>query len=255
MNVIGVSCPEFSKTPFDEMCQHISGHFRHWEIFSELNHFGPLVAEKYANLIESSDMTFSLHTGIADINIASTNESIRRASVGNVLSEMESAHTLGIDTVTIHPGIINLAVHDTRGISLEAARRSMKEFDRAASEYGLHACIENMPSFPVMLGVQADELTSIVDGTDLDICFDIGHANTSGQIDAMIDTFGDRIRNIHIHDNLGDRDAHLTIGDGNIDFVYVLKRLSGYSHRFIIECKSLESGIESQSRLRKMLGQ
>ncbi|MBQ2486295.1 MAG: sugar phosphate isomerase/epimerase, partial [Candidatus Methanomethylophilus sp.] len=90
MNVIGVSCPEFSKTPFDEICWH-------WEIFSELNHFGPLVAEKYTPLIESSDMTFSLHTGIADINIASTNESIRRASVGNVLSEMESAHSLGID--------------------------------------------------------------------------------------------------------------------------------------------------------------
>ena len=197
----------------------------------------------------------ALHTGIADINVASTNESIRQASAGNVLSEMASAHKLGIDTVTIHPGIINLAVHDTRGISLEAARRSMREFDRAASEYGIHACIENMPDFPVMLGIRTDELVSIVEDTDLDICFDIGHANTSGQIDAMIDTFGDRIRNIHIHDNLGDRDAHLTIGDGNIDFGYVLRRLSGYTNRFIIECKSLESGIESQVRLRKMLSQ
>ena len=43
-----------------------------------------------------------------------------------------------------------------------------------------------------IVGIYAD----IVDGTDLGICFDIGHANTSGQIDAMIDTFGDRIANI-----------------------------------------------------------
>ena len=255
MNVIGVSCPEFSKTSFDEMLDAISSHFRHWEIFSELNHYGPLVAEKYAQLIQSSDLTFSLHTGIADINVASSNELIRRASVDNLLAEMDSARRLGIDTVTIHPGIINLAVHDTREISLESANRSMKELDRAASELGLHACIENMPNFPVMLGIQAEELPSIIDGTDLSVCFDIGHANTSGQIDAMIDLFGDRIRNIHIHDNLGDRDAHLTIGDGNVDFAHVLKRLSGYSHRYIIECKSLESGVESQSRLRSMLDQ
>ena len=92
-----------------------------------------------------------------------------------------------------------------------------------------------------------------MDGTDLGICFDIGHANTMGQIDDMVETFGDRIVNVHIHDNNGQRDEHLTIGDGAIDFDRVLGLLSSYRGNYIIESKNLDSAVESQSRLKKML--
>ena len=171
----------------------------------------------------------------------------------SILAEMESAYELGIDTVTIHPGLVNLAVHDVRQRSLDAARLSMREFDRAAREYGIHACIENMPDIPIMICQSASELEQVIDGTSLEVCFDIGHANTAGQIDAMIDLFRDRIANIHIHDNLGDRDAHLTIGDGNIDFGHVLGRLKGYARRYIIECRNLDSARVSLARLKDML--
>jgi sugar phosphate isomerase/epimerase len=69
----------------------------------------------------------------------------------------------------------------------------------------------------------------------------------------MIDAFFDRIANVHIHDNNGDRDAHMTIGDGSIDFQHVLKRLSRYSGNYIIESRSFESAVESQSRLESLL--
>ena len=92
-----------------------------------------------------------------------------------------------------------------------------------------------------------------MDGTDLRICFDIGHANTMGQIDAMIDLFADRISNIHIHDNNGERDEHLTIGDGSIDFEHVIRRLSGYKGNYIIESKDLPSAVLSNQRLKKLL--
>ena len=85
--------------------------------------------------------------------------------------------------------------------------------------------------------------------------FDIGHANTAGQVESMVETFGDRIANIHIHDNHGQKDEHLTIGDGDIDFRRVVGMLPNYDGRFIIESKTLESALESQRRLRKILGQ
>ena len=69
----------------------------------------------------------------------------------------------------------------------------------------------------------------------------------------MIDAFSDRIANVHIHDNMGDRDSHLTIGDGNIDFRHVLKRLSSYGGNYIIESKDFDSAVESQSRLESLL--
>ena len=255
MNAIGVSCPDFGKLPFGEALDSISREFRHWEIFSELEHYAPLVSLEHSDLIRSSDLTFSVHTGIADINVASNNERLREAAVGNIVAEMKAASDLDIDTVTVHPGIINLAVKGIRERSLAQARISMKEIEHYAAEYGVYACIENMPNFPVMLGIQADELKDIIDGTDLSVCFDIGHAHTSGQVGRMVELFGDRIRNIHIHDNMGEKDDHLTIGDGSIDFAKVLGLLKNYPHRYIIEARSLDSAVVSQARLRKLLGQ
>ena len=73
------------------------------------------------------------------------------------------------------------------------------------------------------------------------------------KIDEMIETFGDRIVNVHIHDNNGERDQHLTIGDGNIDYVDVFSKLSSYQGNFVIEARDLESAIESQDRIAEML--
>ncbi|MCQ2085349.1 MAG: sugar phosphate isomerase/epimerase, partial [archaeon] len=64
----------------------------------------------------------------------------------------------------------------------------------------------------------------------------------------------DRIRNIHIHDNLGKSDDHMTIGDGSIDFKKVLSLLHSYKHRYIIESKTFDSAVTSQERLRELLG-
>ena len=65
----------------------------------------------------------------------------------------------------------------------------------------------------------------------------------------MIDTFGKRIKNIHIHDNNGDKDEHLTIGTGSIDFCKVLKKLKFYDRNYVIESKNYDSAAESQSVL------
>lgn len=254
--IVGVSCPNIcTVSPTDSLAELSKG-FTHWEIFSEADHMVQRLDDTFFEAAGQSGMTFSLHASIADTNIAALNPRMREATVMELMTELECAASMDIDTVTIHPGIISLSVPGTRDRSIAAARESCRMLDRAAKEFGVeHVCIENMPRFPIMLGIEPAELEAIVDGTDLGITFDIGHANTSGHIDDMIDTFGDRIANIHIHDNNGDADSHLTIGDGNIDFRHVLKRLSGYTGRYIIESKSIESALESQKRLRAMAGE
>ena len=72
-------------------------------------------------------------------------------------------------------------------------------------------------------------------------------------MDAMIETFGDRIVNVHIHDNMGVKDDHMTIGAGQIDFRSVIRKLRSYKGRYIIESKSLESAVESQEVLKRLL--
>lgn len=253
MNIVGVSCPDFGKEPFAECLDRISRHFSHWEVFSEMNHSVQGISGSFRETTAPYGMTFSVHSAIADTNVAAVNPRMREATAMEILSEMEVAGEMGASTITVHPGIINLAVSDIRERSIAAAQDTMRILDRAQAEYGVRVAIENMPNFQVMLGIYAEELDRIIGPTDLGICFDIGHANTSGQIDAMVETFRDRIANVHIHDNLGVRDDHMTLGKGQIDFRSVISKLRFYRGAYIIEAKSLESAIESKAVLEGML--
>ena len=161
---------------------------------------------------------------------------------------------MGMRTVTFHPGLYSLAVPDMEDRAIFNAKKSIRTLDRISEEYGVILAVENMPSMPFMLGHTAMEMSELVEGTNMPICFDIGHANTTGQIDDIIDSLGDRFVNIHIHDNDGTSDQHSTIGEGTIDFEHVLKKLGNYRGNYIIESRSLDSAVDSLDRLTSLLG-
>ena len=247
--MIGVSSPTFSSYSLEDVLSGVAKFFKHWEIVSEAEHQLPLIAPRLAMMMDSYDLTFSLHAPFCDINIAALNERIREASVMEIINMVEYAVNMNMRTVTFHPGLYSMAVPDMKERSIMNAKRSIRMLDRISEEYGVNMALENMPSMPFMLAHTADEMFELLDGTNMPICFDIGHANTVGQVDEIIERFGDRIINVHIHDNDGTADQHMTIGDGNINFETILKKLRRYMGNYIIESRTLESSVESLDRL------
>ena len=247
--MIGVSSPTFSSYSLEDVLPGVAKFFKHWEIVSEAEHQLPLIAPRLAMMMDSYDLTFSLHAPFCDINIAALNERIREASVMEIINMVEYAVNMNMRTVTFHPGLYSMAVPDMKERSIMNAKRSIRMLDRISEEYGVNMALENMPSMPFMLAHTADEMFELLDGTNMPICFDIGHANTVGQVDEIIERFGDRIINVHIHDNDGTADQHMTIGDGNINFETILKKLRRYMGNYIIESRTLESAVESLDRL------
>ena len=244
-----MSCTAFSSDPPKVWLDRIVGNFELWEIFSEAEHSIVHNQKQFRELLPSYDLHYSVHAPICDINVACIYDSVRKASMKETIDTIKAANRLGIGRVTVHPGLSSMSVHGIEHNYIAKAKKSMKELDAVSKEYGVTVCIENMPDMYFFLGSKASELMEIVSGTDLGICFDIGHANTAGQIEAMIDTFGKRIANIHIHDNCGKKDEHLTLGQGSIDFSKVLPRLKFYKHDYVIESKTYDSAAESQSIL------
>ena len=251
--MIGISCTNFCNRPFEDWVDRISSEFGHWEIFSEAEMDVTRDTDGLRDLLSPYNLSLSLHTPICDMNVAALTETLRLASLKVLEDNIRAATKLGIEVITIHPGLSSMAVSGTESMALARVKVSMRELDRYADEYGVILAIENMPNLPMFLGRTAEQLHNIVDGTDLSICYDIGHAYTMSQNEDMERLLGDRVVNVHIHDNNGQKDEHLTIGDGSIDFDRVLHSLSGYSRNLIIEARSFESGAESQSRLRTML--
>ena len=252
--MIGISSTEFSAYPLEDVLPQLAKLFQHWEIFSEAEHNIVTIAPRLAMIKDSYNLTYSIHAPICDINIASLNDRIRESSVVELIANMEQANELNIKSMTIHPGLFSMAVPYMEEKSMASAKKSLRTLDRISDEYGVMLAVEIMPAFKFMLGQTAEEMQYLLDGTNLGVCFDIGHANTTGQIDEILSATRGRIVNFHVHDNDGTADQHLTIGDGNIDFKkYIPELKNGYRGKFIIESKSLESGVDSRDRLTELL--
>ena len=250
--MIGVSSTQFSAYLFEEVIEEVAKVFDHWEIFAEAEHRLPAIESRFRDLLPSYKLSYSVHAPISDINIASLNERIREDSILEILTTAESAASLNIDTITIHPGLTSMAVPYMEEKAVEKAKKSLSSIDRISAEYGVRIAVENMPSFPFMLGHTAEEMNDLIGMTNLGFCLDIGHANTTSQIDELIKTFRDRLVNVHIHDNNGEMDEHLTLGEGNIDFKRIIESLKGYTGNFIIESKSFPSAVDSQDYLKSL---
>ncbi|MGE4275256.1 MAG: sugar phosphate isomerase/epimerase family protein [Candidatus Methanomethylophilaceae archaeon] len=250
--MISVSSTSFSAQSIESVLEAISKEFQHWEIFAEGEHYLPSVLHQFGAVAPSYDLKYSIHAPISDVNVAAMSERMREAATLELMATMECAIQMEVDTLTVHPGYRPFVVKGMEDKALMRAAKSLRTLNRVSREFGVRIAVENMPEFFMMLGKTAEELEALLEGTDLGVCFDIGHAHTTGQMDQML-ALQDRFVNVHIHDNNGSHDEHLTIGEGQIDFESVLSRMKGYKGNYVIEIKTMESAILSRDRLQKML--
>lgn len=250
--MIAVSSPGFSMTPVTDMMEAIAPHFRAWEIIAEGMHYFPDIRDELAGLKDSYDVKLAVHAPFSDLNCASLNTRARDEALRQVTETMAIASALEIEMVTLHPGHKSPLGAYFPGKCAEIHRKSLKKLDAAGRELGITLALENMPKMWISLCATAGEMMECIEGTELRVCFDFGHANITGGIE---DFYGlkDRIVNLHVHDNHGDVDRHLVIGEGAIDIPGILKALSGYSGLHVIESMNLEEGIRSKAILEKIL--
>lgn len=250
--MIGISCPGFCMTPFSDILEKITSHFKLWEIIAEGTHEMAQIKDDIQNAINSYDMRFSVHAPFSDLNLASLNPRIRKSAIDQVREAIQISSELGIDIITIHPGYKSPLGVYFEEIFLITDKESIKQLDKIGQEFNVTLALENMPKMWISLCHDANQMMELVKETEIKLCFDIGHANISGTIKDIMGLKED-FANIHIHDNHGDRDYHLVLGEGNIDIPGILTQLSGYKGDYIIESTDLDEGVRSKLILEKML--
>ncbi|MFO7496645.1 MAG: sugar phosphate isomerase/epimerase [Desulfobacterales bacterium] len=175
------------------------------------------------------------------VNPADLTESLRRASLAEILASLELAAELGASKAVLHPSYLGgLSSHVPelwRGYALE----SLARIASLGRECGVLLCLENL--FPNLSPFSTPEAFSSVFERfpDLAMTLDIGHAHIGEdgmpRILRFISAFADRIRHLHISDNHGRRDEHLPVGKGSLDFRAVAKALAkvGYNGTVTLE--------------------
>jgi sugar phosphate isomerase/epimerase len=248
---IGISSPNFSLINFEEILDEISKHFDRWEIVAEGKHYLWDIKEKFLEITPSYSIEFSVHAPLSDINIASINQKMMDESIRQINETIKIASELDIHLITMHPGHLSpLGVLVPEKIR-EINKNSVKQISKTAEEYNVTIALENMPNQRITTCHSLKELLEIA-GNNVELCFDIGHANTNNNIHEFLD-YG-KFANVHIHDNIGKNDPHLVIGKGNIDFRNVLKKLNEkYNKVVVIESRGLKAGVESKNVLMKTI--
>ncbi|MFQ5872146.1 MAG: sugar phosphate isomerase/epimerase family protein, partial [Candidatus Geothermarchaeales archaeon] len=87
-----------------------------------------------------------------------------------------------------------------------------------------------------------DQIQGLIQEVNCGFTLDLGHANTLVEPTQFLDALSDRIVDVHLHDNHGDYDSHLAVGEGNINFRRQFEALEtvGFQGSLIMEQHRLE---------------
>jgi sugar phosphate isomerase/epimerase len=238
--------------PLEEAFELISRDFDGWEIVGEGVHTITDILPELERLIPSYDIQLSLHAPFSDVNIGSFNLRIREEAVRQVIEAIQAADGLGMKTATVHPGFYSPLSFSSPKKVLDITRESVRSIDSSIQGLGMKVGVENMPDMIVTTCRNVQDLLYVIEDTDIGMCFDVGHANTTGEIENFV-KYADKFVNVHLHDNDGGRDLHMPMGAGTVDFESIINKLTDYSGTFVLESRSYDDALTGKGLLKKLL--
>jgi sugar phosphate isomerase/epimerase len=155
-------------------------------------------------------------------------ESLRKASVDEMVAALHAGAELGMKKMVIHPGFITGLGKYISDVARTYAMESVETILKASRGLGVTLCIENMiPQAGAF--VKPQEFQDIFERfPDLRFVLDIAHANIGEGRNRSFDfiqRFAYRTEHVHASDNYGKEDNHLPIGAGLIDFEKIFRKL------------------------------
>jgi len=151
--------------------------------------------------------------------------------------EVDLAHQLRAETLVLHPVCFGLEDADDRPDWPEIVRIA----DYAA-KFGVSLAVENIVDSVWSLDRILEELGDNPDETNVGVCVDVGHAALSKDaglepICNYLDRYAGQLLHLHLHDNTGESDDHLTPGEGSIKWARVFERIDriGFSGTGVLE--------------------
>ena len=205
-----------------------------------------------SEILESYSLKYSIHAPFMDVNIASPQDQSRLNSIAQIKSSIDLANEINAEAVVVHPGVTSFLPNKYfKKEVYEFANESIKEIEDYAKDLGVLATIENMPNFESMIYQNIVDLNQLLVENEMHMTLDIGHANHVGYApDEMI---FDSIKHVHVHDNLGDDDSHLPLGEGSIDLKYIINTLESknYDGIYILEVNDYDSIKKSYEYMKK----
>ena len=212
---------------------HVAAHgFEKVELFATRGHFDYGNAQAIAELAEwLADTRLSLHSVHAPIvermqggrwigafSNASSDEGRRKAAVSETAAALALASQLPFQYLVLHLGVPASEQTHAGDNSATAARRSIEEIVEVAARVRVRVAVEVIPNALSDAESLARLVEDDLDGLDVGVCLDYGHAHLMGDLGEAIEALSGHLWTTHVHDNGGKRDDHLAPYLGTIDW-------------------------------------
>ncbi|MCL2115341.1 MAG: sugar phosphate isomerase/epimerase [Methanobrevibacter sp.] len=218
---IGFSSLSLFMTPLEEMLKiAINDGFDLMEILCE----GPYLPrnllkkenKEYLEIFESYDIEIMLHSPTIDLNPGSMNEGIREETKKQIKEALDLANLIGAVAITTHPGMVHRIEERIRNLAIDYSIETLKNCEKYSEEVGVKLSIENMPNNIKYLANSPEEHREIINEVGSSATIDWGHANTCAKSEDFLKL--SKISYFHLNDNDGEKDQHLSLGEGMADF-------------------------------------
>ncbi len=199
------------------------------ELFAARQHFDYTDRGAVRDLAEwfrsSSTQAFSMHAplyadhemgrgGAPGVNVIHPEKSRRIDSMDEIKRALEVAEQIPFRFLVVHLG----EREDTWSPrALDFSMTALEHLRAFASPLGVKLLVENLQN-EVTRPANILEILATGHFTDIGVCLDVGHAHLTEGVAPALAVLRDRIRSSHLHDNRGDRDAHLWLGDGAVNW-------------------------------------
>lgn len=235
------------------------------DLFREHSFLHTFNPDRICKLVEFSKYTntqYSIHTPYI-LDLAERKAKYYKKTIEYLTQCIQIASKLNVTHINAHVGGFygwNIWPN-MRKRALKRVTQNLKEILKICENHNIVIALENVIRLPrgtrySLLGDCIEDFEMIfssICSPYLKFCLDLGHANIEEGGMKYLESFNEHLIAIHFHDNNGDFDDHLPMGEGTIPWKTILDTLKKmeYAGPFISECSCIEPH-KSAEKLRKI---
>ncbi len=177
-------------------------------------------------ILDSRAYTPFMHGPFFGIDVASIDRNISEYSIRCLIHGLEVTSALGGSVMVMHTGYLPQFSRGGKRHWFRNWAERMPQVAEKAEELGVTLALENTwDDRPEILL----HLAGLIPGDNVRFCLDTGHVNTFSRLPLKTwwKAIGDRVVVVHLHDNDGSSDDHMTPGKGTFDFRELADCLAG----------------------------
>jgi sugar phosphate isomerase/epimerase len=179
---------------------------------------------RLGDTLKKGGRTYTFHAPYMDLAPGGADSKIRKATQERLEHVLHLAALIRPEIVVFHPEYEHWRHGEAFDLWFQGSVEMWSPLVKEAERYGVTLALENVfEQGPDTI----KKLLQKINSPRCGFCFDTGHWLVFSKKDwhEWLEALGNRLVEVHLHDNDGETDQHLPPGDGQFDFIGFLRHL------------------------------